>query len=343
MSLSADKFMALMDDVRRAIELTRTVQHNNFHSLTKESAYKQEATEPVTIADYGAQVIIARALKTYFPEDGVLSEESGEQFLELVDDNDKSNILSLLTQFFDEQITMDQIIEWLNHGKGVQSHRIWTLDPIDGTKGFIGKRHYSVGVGIIEGGQPVGAMMGCPGYGDGISGDDSEGAIFVVHPSLWDGVPQQFALDSNAQHAIAVSSRPASHYKIVQSFVKEHASKGRMEKVRELAGLGEALLHEMDSMEKYALIANGDADLYLRLPRKGSTHDNKVWDHTPGVALVTAAGGIVTDIDGSTLDFTQGGLMPNQGMIVSNGIDGGALHQRIVEAVAEVLAAEEGA
>jgi 3'(2'), 5'-bisphosphate nucleotidase len=342
MPLNAENFMALMGAVRQAIELTRTVQHNSFHSLTKDSAFKEAETEPVTIADYGAQVIIARALQTYFPDDGVLSEESGEQFLELVNDNDKATILTLLAQFLDQAITVEQVVTWLNHGKGKQTERIWTLDPIDGTKGFIGKRHYSVGVGIIENGDAVGALMGCPGYGDGISGDDSEGALFVVHPELWDGVPQQFTLEGETSSAIRVSTRNADQYRIVQSFVKAHASKERMAKVRDLSGLGDALLHEMDSMEKYALVANGDADLYLRLPRKGSDHDNKVWDHTPGVALVRASGGMVTDIDGSPLVFSDPtGLMPNQGMIVSNNVDGGALHERIVASVADVLTNED--
>jgi 3'(2'), 5'-bisphosphate nucleotidase len=61
-----------------------------------------------------------------------------------------------------------------------------------------------------------------------------------------------------------------------------------------------------------------------------------VWDHAPGVALVLAAGGMVTDVDGSMLDFSQGRTLPNRGMLVSNG----TVHERLIQAVAELLEEE---
>ena len=120
----------------------------------------------------------------------------------------------------------------------------------------------------------------------------------------------------------------------VQSFERAHASKSRMSRARELAGLGGVRILELDSMEKYALVACGDADLYMRLPREGSRYAHKIWDHVAGVALVQAAGGTITDLDGSLLDFSQGETLPNPGMIVSNG----AHHARVVEAVGRVMA-----
>ena len=108
-----------------------------------------------------------------------------------------------------------------------------------------------------------------------------------------------------------------------------------MARARELAGLGAARILELDSMEKYALVACGDADVYMRLPRAGSRYAHKVWDHAAGVALAQAAGGTVTDLDGSPLDFSQGETLPNAGMIVSNGPP----HDRLVAAVSRVLRA----
>ncbi len=52
------------------------------------------------------------------------------------------------------------------------------------------------------------------------------------------------------------------------------------------------------------MIACGDADLYLRLPREAQPQ-HRAWDHAAGAALVQAAGGVVTDLDGSLLDFTD--------------------------------------
>jgi 3'(2'), 5'-bisphosphate nucleotidase len=62
-----------------------------------------------------------------------------------------------------------------------------------------------------------------------------------------------------------------------------------------------------------------------------------IWDHCAGTALVEAAGGRVSDVDGSALDFSQGLALANQGIIVSNG----AIHEQVVAAVLRVLAADE--
>jgi 3'-phosphoadenosine 5'-phosphosulfate (PAPS) 3'-phosphatase len=62
----------------------------------------------------------------------------------------------------------------------------------------------------------------------------------------------------------------------------------------------------MDSMVKYAVLARGDANLYLRFPRGG--YEEKVWDHAAGVALLEAAGGCVTDGSGKPLKFLRSSL-----------------------------------
>ena len=106
-----------------------------------------------------------------------------------------------------------------------------------------------------------------------------------------------------------------------------------MSRTRELAGLGDVRILELDSMEKYALVACGDADLYMRLPRRDSEYAHKVWDHAAGAALVAAAGGMVTGLAGEALDFSRGETLPNAGMIISNGQH----HARVVAAVRRVL------
>jgi 3'(2'), 5'-bisphosphate nucleotidase len=98
--------------------------------------------------------------------------------------------------------------------------------------------------------------------------------------------------------------------------------------------MGATDLQHLDSMEKYARIAAGDAELYLRLPRLNSTRPFMTWDHAAGTALVEAAGGVVSDVDGSPLDFSHGRTLANQGIIVSNG----HIHARVIQAVQKVLA-----
>lgn len=317
----------IIEAVRQAVILCREVQHNSLRSMNKLSKDAGDH-EPVTIADYGSQAIIGRALKTHFPDDAVLSEEAGSQFLELTSDKQKAEIINLLTTILDVNVTQGEIVSWLDQGTSSTTERTWIIDPIDGTKGFVALRHYAIGVGIVENGEPVGAIVAAPGYGDGVSGDDEEGALFYIK----DGIPYQELISGGKAQQISVSDK-TSDLRAVQSFERQHASKSRMAIVREKAGMENAAISELDSMEKYALIANGDADVYLRLPNLDNKRPHMTWDHAPGVALVLAAGGQVTDVDGSPLDFSKGRTLPNRGMVISNG----KVHEQLLTAVRELL------
>ena len=72
---------ALLAAVRDAARLCRLVQANYLSAETKTAG---DHSEPVTIADYGSQAIICRALQQYYPDDAVVAEESGAQFVQLV-------------------------------------------------------------------------------------------------------------------------------------------------------------------------------------------------------------------------------------------------------------------
>lgn len=321
---------AIIQSVLQAVTLCREVQHRFLYSSEKFSGDKGE-TEPVTIADYGSQAIICRTIAKHFPDDAILAEEQSSQFLELVDTEGRAQILKLLTTILDEPVTQQDVMRWLDHGKGRQSARVWVIDPIDGTKGFLAMRHYAVGVGLIEYGRPVEGIIACPGYGDGVSGRDEGGALFFTRG----GKAYQQPLHSSEPVMIQASRRtqPDTMHS-VESVEKEHSSKDRMSAVRERVGMSAANVREIDSMEKYALVANGDADLFLRLPDVENIRPHMVWDHAPGAALVEAAGGRVTDIDGTPLDFSRGRVLPKRGIIVSSG----QIHDRIVKAAMEVVA-----
>ena len=311
----------IMTALRQATVLCREVQAKYLSSSEK------AGREPVTIADYGSQAIICRAISQAFPDDAVIAEEQGRQFLELVPPPQRAQVIALIAAVLGESVTEEAVVRWLDHGQDRAASRCWVIDPIDGTKGFIARRHYAIAVGIVEDGQPTGGLMSAPGYGDGA------GALFYA----LENIAYQQPLNGGTAQTIHVSDRrdPAM-VRTVQSVEKAHSSKSRIQRVREGAGLGQSPVAELDSMEKYALVANGDADVYLRLPRAGSTYAHKAWDHAAGVALVLAAGGMATDVDGSPLDFSQGRTLPNKGMVVTNG----TIHDRVLAAVQAVLGDE---
>jgi 3'(2'), 5'-bisphosphate nucleotidase len=72
-----------------------------------------------------------------------------------------------------------------------------------------------------------------------------------------------------------------------------------------------------DSQAKYAVIAMGGAEMYIR-PRSAPDYRENIWDHVAGVAVCEAAGAVVTDIDGKTLDFSHGErLTENRGVLAT--------------------------
>ncbi len=313
---------AIRAAVRDAAKLCRLVQEHYLSSNTKTAGNQ---SEPVTIADYGSQAIICRALQRHYPADAVISEESGEQFMQFVPAQQRAQVLQLLAQVLGQAVSEAELVAWLDFGLGKSAPRTWVIDPIDGTKGFIARRHYAIACGTLLDGQISDGIVAAPGYADGA------GALFYTR----NGETWRAPLAGGAGKRVTVSDRrDVEEFVAVQSFERQHASKSRMGRARQYAGLAGVRILELDSMEKYALVAAGDADLYMRLPSSGSAYAHKIWDHAAGVALVQAAGGTVTDLDGSPLDFSQGETLPNAGMIISNGQH----HQRVIEAVQRVLA-----
>lgn len=310
---------------RQAASLCREVQQRHIVRSDK------GGREPVTIADYGSQAIICRAIRQHFPDDAVLSEESGEQFMSLLEAEQRAVIVGLIGDIIKEDVSEEEVATWLDQGKGLETPRMWVVDPIDGTKGFLGQRHYVNAIGVMQDRQPVAGILAAPEY----PGDYRGGAL--LHAV--DGVACIESLADGAdRRQITVSDRDdATMLRALESVEKSHAGHTRMAQVRIAAGMDESLVERADSQEKYGRIAAGDAELYLRLPRLRSTRPHSIWDHAPGAAIVEAAGGRVSDVDGSTLDYSTGNSLRNHGIVVTNG----RIHDRIVEAVQQVLQAEQ--
>jgi 3'(2'), 5'-bisphosphate nucleotidase len=314
-------FQPIFTAVRQAAELCKRVQETHLVSSEK------TGREPVTIADYGSQAILGRAICTSFPDDAVIAEESGEQFIELVTEDKRREVIQLIEEILGTDVRQTDVVRWLDHGHGRDSERTWVIDPIDGTKGFLAMRNYVIAAGVMIDKKPVAGVVGAPGYPT----PDHSGLLF--HCQGGAAFMQPLAGGLAKRIKVSDNTSPAE-IRALESVEKSHANHERMARVREVAGLGAASLTRIDSMEKYARIAAGDAELYLRLPRIDSTRPFMVWDHAAGTALVQAAGGLVTDIDGSPLDFSNGRTLDNQGIIVSNG----HIHEQVLAAVQKVLA-----
>lgn len=64
----------------------------------------------------------------------------------------------------------------LGSSPGGAEGRHWVLDPIDGTRGFVGMRQYAVCLGMLQEGEVVLGVLGCPNLPQATVGDDDGGA-----------------------------------------------------------------------------------------------------------------------------------------------------------------------
>ena len=120
---------------------------------------------------------------------------------------------------------------------------------------------------------------------------------------------------------------------ILRSFESGHTNVSDIDRISDQLGTSAESLR-VDSQVKYALLALGRGDVYLRIPSASTPeYVEKIWDHAAGKLIVEEAGGRVTDMAGNPLDFSRGRFLDqNRGVIASNG----TLHAPVLAAISEV-------
>jgi 3'(2'), 5'-bisphosphate nucleotidase len=282
---------------------------------------------PVTVADFGSQALVCRALGEAFPDDPIIGEEDASA---LRDPDNGALLERVLGHVRDLRpgTTPDQACAWIDRGSARDyAPRFWTLDPIDGTKGFLRGQHYAVALALIIDGRIELAALGCPNLGPTF--EAARGAGSVLTAVRGHGV-MQWPLDGEGDPApVTVSdlADPAG-LRFCESVEAAHSSHDDSARIAARLGVTAPGVR-VDSQVKYGLTARGEADAYLRLP-KSAEYVEKIWDHAAGALVVTEAGGRVSDIEGNDLDFSQGyRLERNRGVIVTNG----KLHDAVLEAI----------
>ena len=337
--------------VQRAAILTKRV----FHEKAKGTVSKDDAS-PVTIGDFGAQALIIAALKANFPDDEIVAEEEAEGLRG--DTNLRKTIWDLVrdTKLSDDASESalggaiksdDEMLTMIDYGnsKGGRQGRIWAIDPIDGTKGFLRGGQYAVCLGLLVDGEVTVGVLGCPNLpvddsvsldGSMESGQTDEGSKGVlISAVLGQGATSRALTTGALAQSKSISMNPISDTSAAcfcESVEAGHSSHSDSAQIASLLGITKPSVR-MDSQAKYASIARGAGDIYLRLPVKAS-YQEKIWDHAAGDLIVREAGGQVTDITGSRLDFGVGRtLAENKGVVAAPA--GG--HAKVLAAVQEVL------
>lgn len=314
-----------VDAVREAAALCQAVQ-----SDLSSGVLEKEDRTPVTVADFGSQALICRALREAFPEDPVIAEEDASA-LRTEDNADVLHQVVRRVQATCPDADREAVCDWIDHGNAQHYHdRFWTLDPIDGTKGFVRGDQYAIALALVIDGRPQVVALGCPNLPDDLDDPSSTGHIFTaIRGEGAIQVPIDGIGEPEVIHASAVQD--VSDAQFCDSFVSAHSSHDTALDVGQRLGIAKEPVR-MDSQAKYALVARGDVEIYFRLPRT-SNYTERIWDHAAGMLVVEEAGGRVTDVDGRDLDFRHGHLLEeNRGIVASNG----AFHEKLLDTLSLV-------
>ncbi len=238
---------------------------------------KDNCTEPVTIADKLASKIIVEGLSEAFPTDGILSEEEHDAI--------------------DARLT---------------KQRVWMIDPIDGTQGFVEKAgDFAVQIGLMENGEII------------------LGVVFQPTKDLL-----YFAVKDNGAFMIEKQGEPIKMHvsqktdfsEMTLAVSRSHRS-SRMGQLVEYFGFKDEFPHGSVGL-KIALLARQTADIYIHLSPR-----TKFWDSAAPEIIIKEAGGNLTDLFGEQIDYTVSDVQNYNGILTTNGIS----HEKTVQHLRSLL------
>ncbi|CAJ1440939.1 unnamed protein product [Effrenium voratum] len=255
--------------------------------VTAGVAVKEGDSTPVTAADYAIQGLVSATLKRLFPSDRFMGEEDAT---DLREDPDLCEMaLDLCTKFggpMSRDIFLAAVDAGVETDKG--QRRVWVLDPIDGTKGFVTGEGYVIGLALLVDGEPIVGVMGYPNAtttppimaavkGCGLRWWPSDGPMARVEPSE----PEWSAGLSSASDEAEEWQGDFPPWLVSPQLAGEECRP---------FGDGPSSHLCCGSMIKYFAVAAGSHCGYVQYEE-----DLKTWDHACGVICVQESGGEVTD------------------------------------------------
>lgn len=325
--------------VKRASLLTEKISKEHLKGISKQDH------SPVTIGDFGAQAVIINSILNNFPKDQVVGEEDSElirsQHIESTILKEVAWVQQINSSANDKLGTIttgDQLCDAVDHGnsKGGRKGRIWALDPIDGTKGFLRGDQYAVCLALMVDGVVQVGVIGCPNLPHQLRDPNSKrGGLFTAvrnHGSYFQDLDSDIKYPFDQSNLIHVHNEySVSEARVLEGVEKGHSSHELQGLIKEQLGIVQPSVH-LDSQVKYCALSKGDAEIYLRLPRVLDYHE-KIWDHAAGSLLITEAGGVTSDIYGTPLDFGAGRTLTTQGVIASTK----TLHPQIIKVIKSII------
>ncbi|HEX3559516.1 MAG TPA: 3'(2'),5'-bisphosphate nucleotidase CysQ [Pyrinomonadaceae bacterium] len=272
-------------ELRVAVELARRAGEAalQFYGKPLRVEHKEEFDEPVTQADRTLNEMIVRHLREAFPADGILAEESVDTEARL------------------------------------SCGRVWMIDPLDGTKGFIaGTGDFAVQIGLaVEGRARLGVLY-APATDVLYWAARGHGA-WVLRPT------SEAGKRTRAERLRVTDETSLARMRLAES--RSHRGPRMDALVRALGVRAEVKSHSVGI--KVGLLVERQADLYIHLSPK-----TKQWDTCAPEAVLAEAGGRMTDLWGEPMAYNSPDVLNRNGLVASNG----AAHDTVVERIGPLLA-----
>lgn len=306
-----------LEAVQKAARLAAEIQAE----MVTQAITKQDRS-PVTVADFAAQAVVGYLLEMSFPGELLVGEEQAE----VLRSPEGRETLERTTAYVNRVIpglSAEEVLEAIDRGVDAPGQRYWTLDPIDGTKGFLRRAQYAGALAYVEDGKVQLGVLGCPNISPALEeAYGGPGSLLVAcrGEGSW-AAPLADDLSGRGFRRIRVSSQSDPRQaRLLRSYESSHTNTELIDRFQAAFG-AESEPVRMDSQVKYALLASGKGEIVLRLlsPDRPDYRE-KIWDQAAGSVIVEEAGGMITDLDGKPLDFSQGRtLRNNRGICASSG------------------------
>lgn len=255
----------LHNELARAVDIARRAGREamRFYKSSLDVQHKGDIKEPVTQADYAANNVIVAALTREFPDDGLLSEETPDT------------------------------------ARRLSKRRVWMIDPLDGTQGFIDcNGDFAVQIGLtIEGVPHLGVVY-------------QPAQDITYYATKGGGCRTQRGDDGQASRLRVSDIKDLREIRLAAS--RSHRSP-RMTRIVEEMGF-KSEINRGSVGVKVGLIVTAECDLYVHLSPR-----TKQWDTCAPEIILTEAGGKVTDIFGDELNYNTPDVWNHNGIVASNG------------------------
>ena len=238
----------------------------------------------VTVLDVAVQTLLVAAISERFPNDSVTGEEDPSEH----DPQFLSEVKKLLPSGMDPVKVNENLIHELHR----TDHRVWVIDPVDGTSSLVKGYHYALCVALLVENEVVMNVCAWPTHKQEFTLLPFDGpAIFAAAKGfkawVWNDKDDIFRVQvgPHPRKAIMHNIRPRSRH-ILEKQMKD---------------LGLQYEFSFMSMAKACAVATGGAEFYVKLMHG----DQWAYDVIPVVTILEEAGGMVRLLDGSQLLITK--------------------------------------